>query len=72
MQLRSSIPIEWKETFKQCSQMPRKIPSGNIIKINNTFKTIETFACKEFNWHLINTDPHTQWQYKHYLVIIVF
>ncbi len=59
MQLKSSIPIEWKESLKQCSQMPKNIPSGNTIKINNTIKTIETVTCKELYWHLMNTDPHT-------------
>ncbi len=33
IQIRSSIPIEWKETLKQCSLMSKNIPSGNIIKL---------------------------------------
>ncbi len=59
MQLKSSIPSEWKETLKQCRQMPKNIPSGNTININNTIKTIEKVTCKEFYWHLMNTYPHT-------------
>ncbi len=39
--------------------MPKNIPSGNIIKINNKIKTLEKVACKDFYWHLLNTDPHT-------------
>ncbi len=59
MQLKSSIPIEWKEKLKQCSQMPKNIPSGNTIKIINTIKTIEKVTFIEFDWHLMNTDPYT-------------
>ncbi len=57
-QIRSSIPIEWTETLKRCSLMPKNIPSGNIIKINNKMKAIEKVTCKEFYWHLINIDVH--------------
>ncbi len=39
--------------------MPKYIPSGNIIKINNKIKTLENVTCKDFYWHLLNTDPHT-------------
>ncbi len=39
--------------------MPKYIPSGNIIKINNKIKTLENVTCKDFYWHLRNTDPHT-------------
>ncbi len=59
MQIKSSIPIKWKETLKLCSLMPKNIPSGNIIKINNKIKTLENVTCKDFYWHLLNTDPHT-------------
>ncbi len=48
MQLKSNIPIDWKETLKQCSQMPKSIPSGNTIIINNTIKTIEKLVAKNF------------------------
>ncbi len=58
IQIRSSIPIEWKETLKQCSLMPKNIPSGNNIKIKNKMKAIEKVTCKEFYWHLINKDVH--------------
>ncbi len=58
IQIRSSIPIEWKETLKQCSLIPKNIPSGNIIKINNKMKAIEKVTCKEFYLHLINIDVH--------------
>ncbi len=34
--------------------MSKNIRSGNIIKINNTVKTIENITCKMY-WHLINT-----------------
>ncbi len=54
MQPKSSIPIEWKETLKQYSLMPKNIPSGNIIKINNKVKAIEKVTCKEYYLHLIN------------------
>ncbi len=57
IQIRSSIPIEWKETLQQCSLMPQNIPSGNI-KINNKMKSIETVNCKSFYWHLIKIDVH--------------
>ncbi len=50
---------EWKETLQQCSIMLINIPSGNIIKINHTIKTIGDVTCKDFYWHLINTDHHT-------------
>ncbi len=53
LQLKSTIPIEWKKN----NQMPKSIPSGNfgnIMKINNKFKTIE-----KVTWHLINTGSHT-------------
>ncbi len=53
-----SVPIEWKETLKQCSLMPKNIPSGNIIKINYKMKAIAKVMCKEFYWHLINIDVH--------------
>ncbi len=59
IQLKSSIPIEWKETLKQCSQMPKNIPSGNTIKINKTIKSIENVTCSEFYGHLMNTDHYT-------------
>ncbi len=60
MQIKSSIPIEWKEKLKLCSFMPKNIPSGNIIKINNKIKTLENVTCKDFYWQLLlNTDPHT-------------
>ncbi len=36
--------------------MPKNIPSGNIIKINNKIKAIEKVTWKEFHWHLINID----------------
>ncbi len=39
--------------------MQKHIPSGNIIKINNKIKTLEKVTCKDFYWHLLNTDPHT-------------
>ncbi len=40
--------------------MPKNIPSGNIIKINNKIKTLENITCKDFYCHLLNTDPpHT-------------
>ncbi len=58
IQIRSSIPIEWKETLKQCSLMPKSIPSGNIIKINNKMKAIEKVTCNLFYWHFINIDVH--------------
>ncbi len=50
--------------------MLKNILSGNIIKINNTFKTIENVTCKELYWHLINTDPPTpmalqQWYFRY-------
>ncbi len=48
IQIRSSIPIELKETLKQCSLMPKNIPSGNIIKINNKMKSMKKVTCKEF------------------------
>ncbi len=38
--------------------MPKNIPSGNIIKINNKMKAIEKITCKEFYQHLINIDVH--------------
>ncbi len=33
IQIKSNIPIEWKETLKQCSHMSKNIPSWNIIKL---------------------------------------
>ncbi len=36
--------------------MPKIIPSGNIIKINNKMNAIEKVTCKELYWHLINID----------------
>ncbi len=32
IQLKSSIPSEWKEKFKQCISLPQHIPSVNLIK----------------------------------------
>ncbi len=40
--------------------MPKNIPSGNIIKINNKMKAIEKVTCKELYWRLINIDVHNQ------------
>ncbi len=39
--------------------MPKYIPFGHTIKINNTIKTMEKVICTYLCWHLINTDPHT-------------
>ncbi len=36
-----------------------QILSGNIIKINNKIKTLEKVTCKDFYWHLLNTNAHT-------------
>ncbi len=58
-QKKSSIPIEWKETLKLCGLMPKSIPSGNIIKINNKIKKLGNITYKDFYCHLLNTDPHT-------------
>ncbi len=57
--MKSSRPIEWKEILKQYSLMPKNILSGNIITINNIIKILEKVTCKDFSWHLLNTDPHT-------------
>ncbi len=46
IQIRTSIPIEWKETLKQCSLMSKNIHSGTIVKINNQMKTIEKVNLK--------------------------
>ncbi len=59
MQIQSSIPSEWKEKLKLCSLMPKYIPSGNIIKSINKIKTLVNIICRDFYWHLLNTDPHT-------------
>ncbi len=69
--MKSSIPIGWKETLKQCSLVPKNIPSGNIIKINNKIKAIEKVACKEFYWHIINIDMHQQLKiaYRQYPIV---
>ncbi len=50
--LKSSIPIERKEKLKLCSLMPKNIPSGNIIKINNKIKTLENITCKDIYFTL--------------------
>ncbi len=52
--------------------MPKNIPSGNIIKINNKMKAIEKVTCKEFYWHLINIDVHNPSSVKNGLVSILF
>ncbi len=58
IQLKSSIPSEWKNKLKQCTTLPQNIPSDNIIKMNNKIITIEKSTCKLFYWHIINTDIH--------------
>ncbi len=37
MQLRFSLPIEWKGTFKQCSLMPRTAQSVITVTMHITF-----------------------------------
>ncbi len=65
--------VEWKETLKQCSLMPKNIPSGNIIKINNKMKTLVNVTGKDFYWHLLNTEILTlQQPYKNGIFIILF
>ncbi len=39
--------------------MPKKIPNGNIIDINNKNTSMEKTTCKDLYWHIINTDRHT-------------
>ncbi len=47
-----------KTKLNQCTHMPKNIPKGNIIHINNKNITIEKTTCKDFYWHIINTDTH--------------
>ncbi len=56
IQLKSSLPSEWKSKLKQCTTLPQNIPSDNIIKINNKIITIQKSTFKLFYWHIINTD----------------
>lgn len=38
--------------------MPKNIPSGNIIYINNKTKVQGKATCKELYWHMIDTYRH--------------
>ncbi len=38
MQLKSSIPIEWKQTFKQCCQMPKTFHLEISLKLTTHSK----------------------------------
>ncbi len=58
IQLKSSIPSEWKEKLKQCTSLPQNIPSENLIKINNKIIMIEQSTCNPFYLQLINTNMH--------------
>ncbi len=59
LQIKSCIPTLWKNKLNQCTHMPKNIPKGNIIHINNKNITIEKTTCKDFYWHIINTDTYT-------------
>ncbi len=58
IQLKSSIPSEWKNKLKQCTKLPQYIPPDNIIKLNNKIITIDKSTCKLFYWLIINTGIH--------------
>ncbi len=36
----------------------KNLLTGNIIAINNKKTIIETTTCKDFYWHIINTEKH--------------
>ncbi len=38
MQLKSRIPIQWKETLKQCSQMPKTFHLEILLKLTTQLK----------------------------------
>ncbi len=59
LQIKSSVPSSLKIKLKQCTMMPANIPTSNIIFINNKNTFIEKTSCKDFYWHIINTNTYT-------------
>ncbi len=58
IQLKSSIPSEWKEKLKRYTPLPQNISLENQIKINNKIIMIEQSTCNLFYWHIISTHMH--------------
>ncbi len=58
LQLKSCIPIEWKDQISKVKILAIKIPDGNCIVINKKYTNIENTQCKDFYWHLIEKDQH--------------
>ncbi len=48
LQLKSSIPREWKDQISKEKFSASKIPDGNCIEINNKYMNIDKIQCKDF------------------------
>ncbi len=58
LQIKSSIPVKLKIILKNSSSMTKIHLTSNIIAINNMKTIIEKTTCKDFYWHIINTENH--------------